>query len=632
MYQHNMRIPIPFFLSERGYGVLIDCGCTFTVDDTGDDMVIDLECVDQLDFYVISGENFDDVIKNVRALTGKTAMLPKWAFGYVQSKEKYSSFKELCDVAKEYRDRDIPIDCVVQDWKTWVGDNWGTKQLDETRYPSDFGFKEKMKKLNVHSMVSVWPNMNMGTPDNEEMLSKGFLLNDLSTYNAFDEAARETYFRQAREGLYDKGFDSWWCDSTEPFPGPDWGGEKMRSPQERYNLVAGEHAKYLGEDKANLYSVYHARGMYENQRKYNPKNRVLNLTRSGYLGIQKYGTMLWSGDISAQWEVLRKQIVEGLNMACSAMPFWTLDIGGFFVVKDNYKARGCECNTDPTPKWFWHGDYENGVADRGYKELYTRWIQMGCFLPMFRSHGTDTPREIWNFGEAGDEFYDSIAKHIRLRYRLMPYIYSLVGNVVHENGLMIKPLLFVFPSDKNAGRIEDQYMFGDELMICPVTNPMYYDRGDIELKEVVKKRKCYLPKCAGWFELETGKYYKGGQWIDADAPLSQIPVFVKAGSIIPMEEKLSFADEKVETPLGINIYPGDDCTFKYYEDAGDGYEYENGDFNYIDFVWSEKKQELNIASCCKQFDNGIVGRKLLICCGERQQEIVYEGKEVKVGF
>ena len=481
LYQHNMRIPMPWLLSDRGYAILADCGSLMTFNDDVRGSYLFLETVDQLDYYFICGENADELIGAYRALTGRAALLPKWAYGYVQSKERYETQDELVEVAREYRRRGIGLDCVVQDWKTWVGDHWGEKLgIDRERFPDLKKMRSELHEMNVHSMVSVWPNMNYNTVDNAQMMDAGYLLHDLSTYNAFEPAARELYWKQAYEGLYHDGFDSWWCDSTEPFPGPDWGGETLKEPWERYVLVGNEHKKYLGAKRANLYAKAHAQGIFENQRKADPAHRVLNLTRSAYAGSQKYGVVPWSGDTAATWETLRTQITEGLNMAASGMPWWTLDIGGFFVVKENWQARGCGCNDDPTPKWFWHGDFENGLDDPGFKELYVRWLQMGVFLPMFRSHGTDVPREIWRFGEAGDMYYDAIAEAIALRYRLMPFIYSLAGAVCCDDDTMMRPLFFDFPEDMCAASQHREFMFGRSLLICLVTEPMYHLPGGAE--------------------------------------------------------------------------------------------------------------------------------------------------------
>ncbi|MCR5627703.1 MAG: glycoside hydrolase family 31 protein [Lachnospiraceae bacterium] len=630
LYQHNMRIPIPFMISERNYGILVDCGCLMTFNDDERGSYIYLKNTEQLDYYVISGENADEIIAGYRYLTGKASMLPKWSFGYVQSKEKYTSQDELVSIAKKYRDLGVGLDCVVQDWKTWEGDEWGCKKVDRSRYPDLKKMTKVLKELHVHSMVSIWPNMNSGTVDYEEMTDKGFMLNDLATYDAFNEKARELYWTQCERDLFSGGFDSWWCDSTEPFSGPDWGGEKIREPWERFELVGKEHEKFLGQQRANLYAVSHAKGIYENQRKSKPDKRVLNLTRSGYPSIQKYGTMLWSGDIAASYDTLKTQITEGLNMAASGMPYWTLDIGAFFVVNKNWQKRGCDCNNDPTPKWFWHGNYEDGLEDNAYRELYVRWLEMGVFLPMFRSHGTDVPREIWNFGEKGTPFYDAIEAAIALRYTLIPYIYSLAGLVRVKDYTMMRPLFFDFADDAKACAIHDEYMFGPAFLVCPVTEPMYYDIGNVELEGVDTVRECYLPEGCDWYDCYTGKKYKGGSEVRVDTPLSHIGVFVREGSIIPMEHKLTYAEEVVDTPLEIHIYPGCDSEFYYYEDGGDDYGYEDGKYNLIHMEWKDEEKLLKIGGCDLKFDGGIKGRELKVILGGKAVQAVYEGKDIDI--
>ena len=599
LYQHNMRIPMPFFLSGKGYGVFVDCGSLMTFQDDACGSYLYLDTVDQLDYYFILGEagaesRFDAVIAAYRRLTGRAALLPKWAFGYIQSKERYRTAGELADVARRYRALGVPLDCVVQDWQTWSEGRWGEKRLDKSRYGDLRARMDELHAMHVHAMVSVWPNMNPGTEDCEEFRKAGKLLNDLSTYDAFDPEARAIYWRQAEAELFSGGFDAWWCDSTEPFSGPDWGGEVMREPWERFRLVGEEHKRFLDPAQANLYALYHARGIYEHQREATDKKRVLNLTRSGYAGSQRYGAMLWSGDIAARWDVLRKQIAEGLNMAASGYPWWTLDCGGFFVVKDNWRARGCNCESDPTPKWFWVGDYEQGIRDMGFRELYARWLQFGCFLPMFRSHGTDAPREIWNFGEKGDRIYDAIEATIHLRYRLMPYVYSLAGGVWREDGMMLRPLLFDFPDDPRAVQADDEFMLGRALLVCPVTEPMYFDRGSVPL-EREKTWTCYLPAGCDWYDFWTEERHAGGQTVTVDAPLDRIPLFVRAGSILPMAEGLQYADQKPEGPLEVRVYAGADGAFELYDDAGDGYGYENGEYTLTRLQWNDAAGQLTPA-------------------------------------
>lgn len=592
LYQHNMRIPMPFLVSDKGYGILTDCGSLMTWEADEDGGYLFLDTVAQLDYYVIAGECLDDVIRGYRMLTGRAAMLPKWAFGYIQSKEAYHTAQELLEVGLEYRRRKIPLDCVVQDWNTWEAGKWGNKKLDAVRYGNVKEINEQLHAQNIHTMVSIWPNMGEGCEDHAEMAEAGCLLGDNSTYDAFCSKARDLYWEQLRDSLWAGGFDSWWCDSTEPFSGPDWNGEVKREPWERYVLVGEEHKKYLDSANANLYALAHTRGIYENQRKETEERRVLILSRSGYASQQRYGTILWSGDISASWKTLRKQIPEGLNMCMSGIPYWTLDAGAFFVEGADQNKQGCKDSSDPKNSWFWDGAYKDGVRDRGYCELYVRWLQYAAFLPIFRSHGTDTPREIWNFGEKGELFYDAIASAIRLRYALMDYIYSMAGRVTHQDATMMRSLIFDYAEDEKARTLGTEYLFGESLLVCPVTEPMYYEAGNQALDRE-KKWSCYLPAGNGWYDFWTDRYYEGGQTVLADAPLDRIPLFVKAGSILPIiREPIQYASQQKKEPLFLKVYPGADAEYLHYLDDGDGYGYEQGVYSFKRFIWKEQEWKL----------------------------------------
>ena len=534
LYQHNMRAPVPMFVSSRGYGVLFNCACLMTVDDTGENCVVTLECVEQADLFILQG-SMDEIVAAYRELTGRASPMPAWVFGYWQSRERYCTQQELVDVVRRYRDLKVGLDVIVQDWKTWSGDEWGDKHLDPERYPDLSAAMEEIHALGAHALVSVWPNMNARCRDHEEFAACGKLLNDYSTYDAFDPEARRLYWRQAERELYRGGFDGWWCDSTEPFSAPDRGGEVLLPEQERYRLVGGEHERYLDPAAANAYSLAHARGIFENQ----PAGPVVNLTRSGWAGIQKYGVILWAGDTSASWQELRREIVKGLSISLSGIPYWTVDAGAFF-------AGGTPCwrkwkgDPDAAPVWFWHGDYDSGVADLGYQELYTRWLQFACFLPVFRSHGTDTPREIWNFDEP---FRDAIRQTIALRYRLMPYITDMARRVTQEHFTIMRALSFDFPDDPMAWRVEDQFMFGTQILVCPVTEPMLYQAGSTPLIfERTPTRTCYLPSGTNWIDFWTGRAYSGGQYVSLPLELARIPVFVRDGSEIPMQEGLQFTE------------------------------------------------------------------------------------------
>lgn len=632
LYQHNMRIPMPVFYSDRGYGIFFDCCSLMTFRDDCEGSYLLMDAVPTVDFYILLGDDPDGVIDGVRYLTGKAAMLPKWAFGYVQSKEQYYSAKELADVVKRYRECGVGIDCVVQDWNSWEPGNWGEKILDRENFGDAKEQLSKIREMNAHAMISVWPNMNYGGKNHTQFAEAGFLLNDLATYNAFSEEARAMYFAQAKEGLMDQGFEAWWCDSTEPFSGPDWNGEEKREAWERFALVGEEHKKFLPQEYANIYALMHAKGIYENQRKVREDIRVMNLTRSGYLSGQQYGAMLWSGDICATYESMKTQITEGLNMSLSGYPYWTLDIGGFFVVNRNWRARGCRCSEDSTMKWFWRGGYEEGIEDLGFRELYVRFIELGVFLPMMRSHGTDAPREIWNFGEKGTSFYDAIEKQIALRYSLMPYIYSLAGMVRLKNDTMMRSLLFDFSQDKRARKICDEFMFGRSLLVCPVTEALYYEAGSRPVDRN-KVKKCYLPGQCDWYLFETGERYEGGKEYEIAAPLDHIPVFVRGGSIIPMKPGMQYCSDCKDKPIELHVYPGADAKFTLYEDEENNYNYENGAYSLIDLKWRDKERVFNIAVRQGAYEGMPMERDFILKLqGEKPVRVSYSGQEISISF
>lgn len=629
LYQHNMRIPMPFFLSSKNYGIFYNTGSCMVFRDE-ETTSMELDAVDQLEYFFIAGDRIEDIICEYRKLLGKAAMIPKWAFGYLQSKERYKTADELVSVVQKYRDSHIPLDGVIMDWHTWSTGLWGDKNLEESRFYNMEESCNKIHDMNARVTISIWPNMNAGGENHQELSEKGYLLNDYSTYDAFDEDARKIYWNQANSGLYSRGIDAWWCDCTEPFSSPDWTGEVLKSPKERYDIVAEEHKKFIDASKANMYSLVHAQGIYENQRAENPSNRIMNLTRSGYAGSHKYGVVLWSGDISATWKVLKRQITEGLNMAMSGIPYWTLDIGAFFTVKDKWENRGCGCDDNTNPLWFWKGEYNDGNQDLGYRELYTRWLQFGTFLPMFRSHGTDTAREIWNFGEPGTMFYDSIAKFIKLRYELMPYIYSLAGRVTQHNYTMLRSLIFDYSHDSRVGEMSNEFMFGDYCLVCPVTEPMYYEAESLLLEGTSKSWECYLPEGNGWYDYWTNQYHEGGQTVIANATIDVMPLYIKEGAILIKEEGLEYANESVATPLHIYVYEGANGEFLFYEDDGQSYRYEDGEFNEILFSWNNSNYELTIGDACNIIENSIVGREIMIHIGMREIKTFYEGKELTI--
>ncbi|MFB6151461.1 MAG: TIM-barrel domain-containing protein [Haloarculaceae archaeon] len=606
LYQTNTKVAMPALVSTKGYGVLFDTYALSAFHDDQHGSYFWSECADQLEYYFVAGPDLDDVVAGFRELTGESTLFPKWAYGYVQSKERYNDQEEIVSVVEEYRDREVPLDVIVQDWRYWPDDDdeteyspiehpdnadwgqWGQKSFDPDRFPDPTGMIDDVHDLDAKYMISIWPNMLAGE-NRKEMEEAGFLMdeenrtpspkNEQGFTNVFDPEARALYWEQAKSGLFDHGVDAWWCDSPEPYHA-DWDQPTKPQPCERTRLNADTLKTVIDPEYVNAYSLLHSKGMYEGQRSVTDEKRVVNLTRSSYPGQQRYGAITWSGDIEATWDRFEKQIADGLQFTATGNPKWTLDVGGFFV--------------DDAPQWFINGDYPEGHEDMGYRELYTRWFQFGTFLPMFRSHGTHTPREVWRFGEPGDRFYDTLVKFDELRYRLLPYIYSLAGRETHRDYTMYRHLAFDFRADERVHDVADQFTFGPALMVCPVTDPMYYGPGSEPIEGAAKAREVYLPAGTDWFDFWTGKRYDGGQTVLADAPLEKVPLFVPAGSILPMGPVQQHTGEKPDAPWQVRVYPGGDGKFDLYEDAGDGYDYEDGQFAWTPLEWDDSEGRLRV--------------------------------------
>ncbi|MCU4972279.1 DUF5110 domain-containing protein [Halobacteria archaeon AArc-m2/3/4] len=633
LYQHNTKVSMPVIASTRGYGILFDSYSLSTFHDDQHGSYFWSECTDALDFYFVYGPELDAVVSGFRQLTGRATMLPKWSYGYVQSKERYETGEELLEIVDEYRDREIPLDCIVQDWQYWPnstdedpdfeewggpeGDwgRWGQKSFEPEQFPDPDALTEDLHERHVNLMISIWPNMLVGE-DHEEMAAAGHLLddsdlsapdNEIHYYDVFSEEARELYWEQAEEGLFSHGVDAWWADSTEPY-NPDWGLEDPLEPEQRLALITGDYKHVFDPAYINAYSIYQARGIYEGQRSSTEDKRVLNLTRSGYPGQQRYGAITWSGDIEATWDRLEKQIADGLQFTATGNPKWTLDIGAFFV-HDNTEEE-----------FYANGEYDAGHDDLGYRELYTRWFQLGAFLPLFRSHGTNTAREMWRFGEPGDATYDTLVKFDELRYRLLPYIYSLAGWETLEDYTTFRHLAFDFREDQRVHDVTDQFLCGPSLMVCPVTEPMYYEAESTPLSGKAKAREVYLPEGTEWYDFWTGERYDGGQTILADAPLEKVPLFVRAGSILPMGPIVQHTDENPDAAWELRVYPGRDGSFELYEDAGDGYEYEDGAYATTDLEWDDTASALTIAEREGSFPELVAERDFeVVIVGESEE-------------
>ena len=597
LHQANKKIAIPFLVSSLGYGILVDTYSPMIFNDTNYGSYLYTEADYEMDFYFINGSNLDGVIRGYRYLTGKAVMLPKWAFGFVQSQERYETAKELNDVVKEYRQRNIGLDCIVLDWCSWEGDLWGQKTFDKARFADPNAMMEELHENHANLMVSIWPNMSKDCDNYKEFEEKKLLLQASSIYDPYKEEGRKLYWKQAKEGLFKHGIDAWWCDSSEPFT-PEWNHLSAPEPITMYQEFYDTSSQYIPAQLSNSYGLFHARTIYEGQRDVTSEKRVVNLTRNGYTGQQRYGAILWSGDISANWTTMKRQIAAGLNFCVSGIPYWTLDIGAFFV------KRGIQ--------WFWDGEYDKGYDDLGYRELFTRWFQYGCFLPVFRSHGTDFRRELKYFGDKGDPFYDALLKVNHLRYQLMPYIYSIAARVWKDDYTMLRMLAFDFAEDAKARVINDQFLFGSSLMVCPVTAPMYYEKNSQPIDGASKTREVYLPKGTGWYDFWTNQYYEGGQTIIAEAPIDLIPLYVKAGSILPMTQFMKYVDEIPEAPIEVRVYTGKDTEFELYEDEGNSYRYEEGAYAITKFEWSEVKQKLLINETIGSFQGMIKDREYML--------------------
>lgn len=580
VHQGNRQIAVPMLVSTLGYGILMDTYSPLIFSDTERGTYIYSEVSEELDFYFMNGSTMEGVVKEYRYLTGKAAMLPKWAFGYLQSQERYETQDEVLSVASEYRSRGIGLDGIIQDWISWDGAKWGEKTFDKNRYPKPEEMTKKLHDMNVHFMLSIWANPGDTSDDYKEFKEAGLLLPADNSYNAYLPEARDMYWQQAKRGLFDKGVDAWWCDNSEPYA-PEWTVPVKPEPSRLFDMYCKEAGAHLPALEMNSYAFYHAMGVYEGQRSVTEEKRVFNLTRSGHTGQQRFGTVLWSGDIAATWDTLRRQIAAGLGLCASGMPYWTVDIGAFFVKNGNM--------------WYWKGDYDNATEDLGYAELFTRWYQWGAFLPIFRGHGTDCRRELWMFEHT--PFYNALLAANRLRYELMPYIYSLAGRTWLYDESMMRYLAFDYPTDEVACKVKDQYMFGDSLMVCPVTNPMYYGVNSTLLEGVVKTRKVYLPEGL-WYDFYTNKSYAGGQWIEAEADIDRIPLFVKAGAILPMAEYKG-STAAANNISEIRVYPGADGKFVYYTDAGDGYGYEKGEYECVTLSWDDKMQKPDVPEAWK---------------------------------
>lgn len=535
---------------------------------------------DMIDYYFIYGKDMDDIIAGYRTLTGKAPIMPNWAMGYWQSREKYNTRDEVLGTVSEFRKRNIPIDNVVIDWLHWKQDSWGSHEFDKERFPDPKGMVDSIHDMNAHVMVSVWPKFYVTTDHYKEFdkygwMYKGAVRDSIrdwvgpgylgSFYDAYNPDARKLFWSQMNDHYMPLGIDAWWMDASEP------NVRDCIDIEYRKDLMnptyAGPADKYF-----NAYALMNAEAIYDGQRGVDPDKRVFLLTRSGFSGQQRYSTATWSGDIGTRWEDMEAQIAAGLNFAMSGVPYWTMDIGGF-CVEDRY-VKGAA-------KYLEAGEENDDLKE--WRELNTRWYQFGAFAPLFRAHGQWPFREVYNIAPEDHPAYNSIVKYTKLRYNLMPYIYSLAGKTYFDDYTIMRPMVMDFTADLNTRNLKDQYMFGPAFLVAPV-----YKYG-------ARDREVYFPAGETWYDFYTGKAVKGGQTLKVDAPYETMPLFVRGGSIVPAGGDIQYAAQKSDEPVTIVVYGGRDGDFTIYEDEGTNYNYEKGAFSKIRLEYNDKTNELTIA-------------------------------------
>jgi alpha-D-xyloside xylohydrolase len=551
--QQNTEIAIPFLVSSKGYGLFWDNASRTRFDNRFvHSLYIISEVAKTVDYYFFYGPSMDRLIGDYRELTGQAPLYGKWAYGFWQSKNRYQSQAQLLRIAKRYRSLGIPIDNLVQDWFWWT--KMGEFKFN-SNYPHPREMIQELHRLHFHLMISVWPFFEPGSANYRyferhgwfiaRTISPSFHPVGMALYDATNPAARAYYWSLLDKSLLSRGVDAWWLDTDEPET-----ENRERNILLSHRIFIGNGARY-----ANLYPLFHAMGVYEGQRKATSQKRVFILSRSAFAGSQRYAAAVWSGDVISDWLSFKRQIPAGLNYALSGMPYWTTDIGGFFI-------------GDPdSPK---------------YRELFTRWFEYGAFCPIFLTHGTRNPNhnELWSYGARAEK---TLVKFDRLRYRLLPYIYSLAWMTTHEAYTPMRPLVMDFPDDRRAMNIGDQFMYGPDLLVNPVTRPG------------ARSRELYLPN-AEWYDFWSGAQVAGGKEIDAPAPLSRIPLYVRAGSILPLGPEIQYSNQKPANPIELRVYPGANGRFTLYEDEGDNYDYEKGIYATIPFHWDEAQQTLTIGA------------------------------------
>jgi alpha-D-xyloside xylohydrolase len=598
--QDNTNIGVPFFLSSNGYGVFWNNTSRSRFNNRFlSALYLSSEVADAIDYYFIHGPEFDRIIGGYRELTGTPPMFGKWAYGFWQCKNRYKTQAEITSVARKYRELGIPVDNIVQDWFWWI--TMGEPVFDKTRYPDPKGMFDELHKENFHVMISVWPYFRPGTATYDEMAKKGFFIDKTrvagfhpagqALYDAFNPEARKYYWGLMNGALFKIGADAWWLDTDEP-----------ETEDRETNIVATNRtALGSGARYADMYPLMHTEGVYEGQRAGSDQKRVFILSRSAFAGSQRNAAAVWSGDINSDWTFFRKQIPAGLNYSLSGLPYWTTDIGGFV-------------SGDPN--------------DPAYRELFIRWFEFGTFNPILRVHGTRSTdqNELWSYGADAQRI---LVSYDRLRYRLLPYIYSVAWKTTSEGYTPMRALVIDYREDAQAANLGDQFMYGPAILVNPVTEPG------------ASQRHLYLPKSA-WYDFWTGARVDGGRYVDSAAPIDKMPLYVRAGSILPMGPEMEWSTERPEDPIELRVYRGADGEFTLYEDENDNYDYEKGAYATIPMRWDDAKQTLTIGERKGQFPGMLQSRTFRVVfvaekhgagggTEQKADEVVaYAGREVMV--
>ena len=645
MEQSNLEDFQNVLQSVKGWGIYWENYSPTQFDDDANGMSFNSEVGEGIDYYFMYGGSADGVIAQMRWLTGDVPMFPLWTYGFWQSKERYKTAAETESIVDQYRALQVPLDGIIQDWQYW-GSNylWNAMDFLSEDFATGPQLINNVHQKHAHFMISIWASFGPMTQQFRELDKQGLLMpfetwpqsgishvwppmkdypSGVKVYDAFSPVARDIYWKYLKK-LFDYGVDAWWMDSTDP--------DCFYPTDADY-----AHKVYGGTWRSlrNAFPLETVRGVYEKQRAVSEAKRLFIMTRSSYAGQQHYGSNMWSGDVASSWEMLRNQVPAGLSYSLTGNPNFNTDIGGFFC--NSYNTRG------------------PGSAPQNpqFQELYVRWMQYGLFCPVFRSHGADAPREIWQFGKKGEPVYDAIEKQIRLRYRLIPYLYSTAWQVTSNNDSYLRPLFSDFAADKRVWNMGDEFMFGRSILAAPILDPQYTEEKIIRedamtgwnrekvKNEGVKSEKLdwtevktatkYLPKGAQWYDFWTNKLYKGGQTVTLETTLDRVPMFVRAGSILPLGPEMQYVGEKAWDNLELRVYPGADGSFTLYEDEGDNYNYERGVYSTITFVWNDKARTLTIGSRQGEYPGMLTSRQFTVILPDGQSQTVdYQGTETTV--